>query len=176
MKRRALFLDRDGVINEDAGYVGTIDRFIFKNGIFDLLRAAQDKGYLLVVVTNQSGVARGHYSQADHEKLTAYMRAELGKRGISLDLCLACFDLKEAEIEAYRRDSFWRKPNAGMLMEATARLNIDPARSIMLGDGQRDMIAAKAAGVGTCILLSDKPTQLEGVRTVATFREIAEML
>ena len=176
MKRRALFLDRDGVINEEAGYVGTIDRFVFKDGIFDLLRTAQDKGYLLVIVTNQSGVARGMYSAADHAKVTEHMFGELRKRGIAIDLQLECFDLKEGVVEAYCNDSFWRKPNAGMLLEAIMRLNIDPARSVMLGDGERDMIAAQAAGVGTLLFLSDTPIKIEGVQTVSTLGEVAEML
>jgi len=176
MKRRALFLDRDGVINEDVGYVGTVDRFVFKAGIFDLLKQAQDKGYLLVVVTNQSGVARGMYSEADHFGLTAHMVSELCKRGITLDLCLACFYLNEACVEQYCRDSFWRKPNPGMLLEATSRLNIDPARSIMLGDKETDMLAAQAAGVGTCVLLADAPTQITGVQVVTALDDVVAIL
>jgi len=176
MKRRALFLDRDGVINEEAGYVGTVDRFVFQRGIFDLLRLAQDKGYLLVVVTNQSGVARGMYTEADHFALTRHMMAELRKQGVSIDLQLECFDLKEASVASYRNDSFWRKPNPGMIMEAIVRLNIDPARSMMLGDKETDMQAAQAAGVGTLFLFSGLPTQMAGVRTITSFDDVAVVL
>jgi len=178
MKRRALFLDRDGVINEDTGYIGSVDRFVFKNGLFDLMRYAQDRGYLLVVVTNQSGVARGMYTAQDHEAVMAWMVEALKREGISLDLHLTCYDLKDAPVEAYRRDSFWRKPNAGMIMEAIQRLNIDPACSVMLGDKVSDMQAAQSAGVETCLLLSEEkgdPTQ-EGFARATGFDEVLTAL
>lgn len=139
MKRRGLLLDRDGVINEDHGYVGTYDRFVFKAGIFPFLRAAQEKGYRLVVVTNQSGVARGYYTRADYEDLTARMQADLAAQGLRLDGVFACFESE---------GSFWRKPNPGMILEAALRFDLDLSRSALVGDKDSDMQAGRAAGVG----------------------------
>lgn len=151
---RGLLLDRDGVINVNREYVGTRDRFTFMLGIFPFLRAAQDLGYRLAIVTNQSGVARGMYTEKDYESLTAWMLDSFKKEGIAIELALACFEYKDGTIEKYKRESFWRKPNPGMIMEAAQRLHLDLPRSAMIGDNDRDMQAARAAGVGKLLLLS----------------------
>lgn len=150
---RGLFLDRDGVINRDDGYVGRSDRFAFMPHLFPFLREAQDRGYRLAIVTNQSGVARGFYSAEAFETLTGWMLGRLREEGIAIDLALACFEHPEGKVEAYLRESFWRKPNPGMILEAVQRLRVDPARSIMLGDSSRDLEAARAAGIGRLWLL-----------------------
>lgn len=172
-RSRALFLDRDGVINVDRGYVGAREKFDFMPGLFEFLRAAQDKGYRLVIVTNQSGVARGLYDEQDYEKLTAWMLDALRAEGIAIDLVLACFAFKDGEIPEYRRDSFWRKPNPGMILEAAQRLRLDLARSAMIGDQVRDLQAAQAAGIATCLLLSSgaMTRPMEGVISVRDFPE-----
>lgn len=146
--RRGLLLDRDGVVNRDDGYVGSADRFVFMPHAFSFLREAQDCGYRLAIVTNQSGVARGLYSAEAFEAVTGWMLERLQLEGITIDLALACFEHPEGKAEVYRRESFWRKPNPGMMLEAVQRLRLDPARSIALGDSVRDMEAARAAGIG----------------------------
>ena len=177
MLQRGLLLDRDGVINIDRGYVGTREQFEFMPGIFPFLQAAQDMGYRLAILTNQSGVARGLYTVADYEKLTAWMLKELAGQGISIDLVLASFEHPEGTLPKYRRETFWRKPNPGMVLEAVQRLRLDPARSAFVGDKVSDMEAAKAGGVGRCLYLSEeKGNAMEGVRMVRNFDQTLKAL
>lgn len=142
--RRALFLDRDGVVNEDLGYVHRIEDFHFRPGIFELCRAARTRGMALVVVTNQSGIGRGMYSEEDFAALTAWMCARFTAEGAPLDRVEHCPDVAPS-----RR----RKPGPGMILDAAAALGLDLAGSVMVGDRASDMAAAEAAGVGTRLLL-----------------------
>ncbi|HEU0117028.1 MAG TPA: HAD family hydrolase [Alphaproteobacteria bacterium] len=177
MRRRGLLLDRDGVINVDHGYVGTRAQFEFMPGIFGFLRAAQDRGYRLAILTNQSGVARGNYTARDHENLMAWMLKEMAKEGIAIDLTLACFEHIEGTVPEYRRESFWRKPNPGMVLDAVQKLRLDPARSAFLGDTMRDMEAAQAGGIKTCLWLESKITKAPtGVTLVRNFDEALKAL
>ncbi|MGE4350731.1 MAG: D-glycero-alpha-D-manno-heptose-1,7-bisphosphate 7-phosphatase [Bdellovibrionales bacterium] len=176
MKHKALFLDRDGVINEDTGYIGQIDRFRFQEGVFDFLRRVQDGGYLLVVVTNQSGVARGYYTEEDHKKLTRWMRERMAEQGVSLAGDYACFEHPDAQVERYRRQSFWRKPHPGMILQAAVDLSLDLGRSAMLGDGDRDLQAAAQAGVPKLILFGHGPSTVEGAICAETFDQVLEQI
>lgn len=175
MQKRGLLLDRDGVINIDHGYVGKQDQFQFMDGLFPFLRSAQDMGFRLAIITNQSGVARGTYSAEDYEKLTVWMLKELGRQGIAIDLVLACFEHIEGTIPYYRRESFWRKPNPGMVLDAIQKLHIDPARSAFLGDHERDMQAASAGGIGHCLYLN-KDNAPSGATQVASYDEALKVL
>lgn len=174
--RRGLLLDRDGVINVECGYIGGRDRFQWMPGLFPFLQMAQDRGYRLAVLTNQSGVARGMYTADDHVTLTKWMRAELGKQGIVIDHVFACYEHPEGADAAYRRESFWRKPNPGMVLEAIQKMRIDPARSVFLGDQMRDLEAAKAGGVGLRLLLGDRSPATDDVRQVRNFDEALQAL
>lgn len=158
-RSRALFLDRDGIINVDHGYVGSVERFVFREGIFDLTRTAQDLGYRLVVITNQSGIARGHYTEADFQALTRWMRAVFARQDIALAGVYHCPYLAGAPHPRYARDSFWRKPQPGMILEAAQSLDLDLARSVFIGDQPSDMAAAAAAGVGRRILVTGRPPE-----------------
>ena len=149
----ALLLDRDGVINQDHGYVATPERFEFCDGIFDLTRRAVDCGFRVVVITNQSGIARGYYSDDDFRALSAWMAGQFERRGVALAGIFHCPYLAEASRAGYGRDSFWRKPNPGMILEAARSLGLDRERSIFLGDQLTDMAAAAAAGIGTRVLI-----------------------
>ena len=155
MPYRALLLDRDGVVNVDHGYVGCRDRFAFMDGIFDLTRHAVDRGFRVVVITNQSGIARGYYSEAEFLELSAWMHGEFRNHGVELAGVFHCPYHRGGTVEHYARDSFWRKPAPGMILEAARGLNLDLARSVFLGDQPTDMEAAQAAGVGLRVLLSD---------------------
>ncbi|MGB9151522.1 MAG: HAD family hydrolase [Alphaproteobacteria bacterium] len=171
-KNRALLLDRDGVINLDHAYVGTIDRFEFMPGLFPFLRAVRDLGYRIAILTNQAGVARGKYSENDYASLTAYMLAELRREQIPVELVLACFEHPDGTVPAYTRESFWRKPNPGMVLEAVRRLDLDPATSAFLGDNLRDMQAAQSGGIGHCLwLTAEKAAAPAGVTLVKDFSE-----
>lgn len=176
MKRKALLLDRDGVINIDHGYVGEVSRFAFIPEIFELLAVARDKGYRIAVVTNQSGVARQLYTQADFEAVNAAMIEGLRRKGIELDLVLACFYHPEGFDPALKRTSFWRKPDHGMILEAALRLDLDLSRSIMIGDKTGDVEAGFAAGVGTCLLYHDKDELPSGGHRITNLKEALAFL
>lgn len=157
--RPALFLDRDGVINEDLDYVHRIADFRFRDGIFELCAAAQARGLALVVVTNQSGIGRGLYTEAAFHELTNWMLARFAERGIRFAGVEHCPDHPVHGLGPYRRDNPRRKPGPGMILDACAAHGLDPARSTMLGDRASDMQAALAAGVGTRILLAASPAE-----------------
>lgn len=171
MKRRGLFLDRDGVINEDVNFVGTVERFAFKQGIFAFLREAHGLGYCLVVATNQSGVARGLYTAEDHEAVTAHMLAALAREDITIDVVETCYHHKDGVVSPYNRASFWRKPSAGMILDAAQRLGIDLTRSAMIGDRESDMLAAQNAGIPVRLLLSASAALPDGAVRIASFDE-----
>ncbi len=135
---KALFLDRDGTINVDYGYVYQIEKFEFINGIFELCQKAQEKGYLIIVITNQSGIARNYYKDEDFYILNKFMIDEFASKGIKITDVFYCPDL----------DGERRKPNCGMFIEAKEKYNIDMKASISLGDKERDIEAAQKAGVG----------------------------
>jgi D-glycero-D-manno-heptose 1,7-bisphosphate phosphatase len=152
--RRALFLDRDGVINHDTGYCHRIEDFAFRDGIFALCAAAQARGMALVVVTNQAGIGRGLYGEAEFAALTAWMLARFAERGIAFAGVEHCPDHPTQGIGPHRRENPRRKPGPGMLLDAARTHGLDLARSVMVGDRATDMQAALAAGVPTRILLA----------------------
>lgn len=141
---KALFLDRDGTINVDYGYVCRTENFEFIDGIFELCRKAQSLGYKIIIVTNQSGIARGYFSDVDFHKLTVYMRQKFKEHGIDITDVFYCPDLSGKR----------RKPECGMFMEAQQKYDIDMHLSVSVGDKERDIIAATAAGVGKNFLFS----------------------
>ncbi len=147
LRRRALFLDRDGVINEDHGYVGSRERFDWTATSRAAIRAANDAGWHVFVVTNQSGIARGLYAEADAVALLDWMADEVRRDGGTIDDVRYCPHHTDAQVDAYRRDCDCRKPAPGMLNELIAAWDLDPARCAMVGDQPTDMQAAAAAGV-----------------------------
>lgn len=155
IKNKALFLDRDGVINIDFGHVFEKEEFQFVEGIFDLCKAAQSRGYLLIVVTNQAGIAKGFYSEEQFLELTKWMENEFQKRGIKITKTFYCPYHVEAKIEKYRKDSEDRKPAPGMILKAITEFNIDAKKSVMIGDKETDMQAADAAKIGKKFLFSE---------------------
>jgi D-glycero-D-manno-heptose 1,7-bisphosphate phosphatase len=149
----ALFLDRDGIVNLDLGYVHRIEDFIFRDGIFELCAAAQSRGSALVIVTNQAGIGRGHFTEADFHILTGWMLEQFSARGIAITGVEFCPDHPTHGIAAYRRDNPRRKPAPGMILDAAASLGLDLAASALIGDHATDMQAALAAGIPTRLLL-----------------------
>jgi D,D-heptose 1,7-bisphosphate phosphatase len=147
LHRRALFLDRDGVINHDHGYVGSRDRFEWTPGALETIVHATRAGWHVFIVTNQSGVARGLYNEAAVAALLDWIADEARRAGGTVDDWRYCPFHPEATIDAYRRASDWRKPAPGMLLDLIRAWEIDPARSVMFGDQDTDMRAAAAAGV-----------------------------
>jgi len=147
LRRRALFLDRDGVINVDHGYVGTRERFEWIPGALEAIRMASAAGWHVFVVTNQSGVARGYYAEDDVRALLDWIADEARVHGGTIDDARYCPYHPEATIEAYRRTHPWRKPAPGMLLDLMRAWDVAPGDAIMIGDQKTDMEAASAAGV-----------------------------
>ncbi len=151
---KALLLDRDGVVNVDHGYVCEVERFTFIDGIFTLTRRAMDRGYRIAVITNQSGIARGYYTEGRFLALSRWMAGQFERHGVTLAGVFHCPYHAAGSVAPYARESYWRKPNPGMILEAQRRLNLDLGCSLFLGDQPSDMAAAHAAGVGTRVLLA----------------------
>jgi D-glycero-D-manno-heptose 1,7-bisphosphate phosphatase len=152
-QNRALFLDRDGVINADRNYVWRIEEFEFLPGIFDLCRTAQEVGLVPIIATNQAGIGRGYYTEHDFQKLTEWMLAEFRARNIGIGRVYHCPYHPTAGIGEYRRESFDRKPNPGMILRAKDDFDLDLSRSVLVGDEDSDIEAGRAAGVAFNIKL-----------------------
>lgn len=158
---RALFLDRDGVINVDHGYVHAPEKFQFVDGVFDLVKAAKAAGFAVVVVTNQAGIARGYYSEEQFHRLSAWMCEQFERQGGSIDKVYFSPYHPTAGIGRYLKDDESRKPRPGMLLQARRELGVSLERSILVGDQPTDIEAGHAAGVGLNVLY------LEAGRSVA---------
>ncbi len=157
MKRTAVFLDRDGTIIEDLGYTGDPDRVRLIHGAADAIRRISQGGRLVVIVSNQSGVARGLFDETALARVHARVEALLQDQGARLDGAYYCpyLDGPEATVEAYRCDSELRKPKPGMLLQAARELNIDLSRSWMIGDSVCDVEAGARAGCRTILISRD---------------------
>jgi D-glycero-D-manno-heptose 1,7-bisphosphate phosphatase len=151
--RRALFLDKDGVINVDHGYVCTPERTEFVEGIFDVCRVATRRGHLVVVITNQAGIGRGYYSEREFLAYMDWVRSVFAERGAQLDAVYYCPHHPVHGVGQYLRVCECRKPAPGLILSAQHDLGIDLAHSVFVGDSPSDMQAGAAAGVGTCIML-----------------------
>ncbi len=154
MNPPALFLDRDGVVNDEVGYLYRPEDVRFVEGIFSLCRTAQSLGYKLVIVTNQSGIARGFYTQAQFHSLMDFFRAEFLREGITLGAVYHCPYHPEHGIGEFRRESEDRKPSPGMIFRAQRDLGLDLYRSILIGDRCSDVAAANAAHLQAAFLLA----------------------
>jgi D-glycero-D-manno-heptose 1,7-bisphosphate phosphatase len=145
--RPALFLDRDGVINVDRNYVFRAEDFEWIEGAVETVAAFNARGWFVFVVTNQSGIARGYYTEEQMEAVHAWLNAELAKQGARIDRIYHCPYHEEGTIERYRRDSYDRKPKPGMLIQAMTDFPVMKERSFLIGDKPADLEAAKAAGI-----------------------------
>ncbi len=145
---KALFLDRDGIINEDTKYLHKAEDVVFIDGIFELCRTAQQKGYILIVVTNQAGIARGYFTEKDVLTLHEWMKKQFAEKGIQISAFYYSPYHPSGVIEQYKKDSDCRKPKPGLFIQAVKDYNIDINQSLMVGDKQSDRI------------------QLEGLRSV----------
>lgn len=176
-KKPAVFLDRDGVINKDNGYVSQVDDFEFIEGVIEACIELKKKGYLIVVITNQSGIARGYFTEQQFHTLTEWMDWSMADRGVDLDGIYYCphhFEKGEGE---FKVDCECRKPKPGMLINAVDDLNIDVAKSILVGDKVSDIQAGIAAGVNKNYLVrSGKAITCEGEKMAdAIYCDLAEV-
>jgi D-glycero-D-manno-heptose 1,7-bisphosphate phosphatase len=152
VKNKAVFLDRDGVLNQEMGdYVCRFEDFhILEN--FETLKILQDRGYLLVVATNQGGLAKGWYSENELAKMHKHLKEEYQKHGIVITDIFYCPHHPD-----FTGDCDCRKPKPGLLLQGIEKYNIDPAKSYFIGDRERDMEAATAAGVKGILIDSNQP-------------------
>ena len=150
----ALFLDRDGVVNHEVGYLYLPTQVSFVDGIFPLCRTAQSLGYRLVIVTNQSGIARGLYATAQFEDLMAWMRQEFTREGAPLDAVYHCPYHPEHGIGEFKREHEDRKPSPGMLLRAARDHGLDLSRSLLIGDRCSDIAAANSSHLRQAFLLA----------------------
>ena len=145
--RPSLFLDRDGVINIDKGYVSQIADFEWVEGAKETIHRFNELGWLVFVITNQSGIARGYYTEDDMHTLHDWMIAQLSETGAHIDRIYYCPYHEEGEIAQYRKNSFDRKPSPGMLLQAMAEFPVKREASFLIGDKKTDIEAARAAGI-----------------------------
>lgn len=150
--RRALFLDRDGVINVDHGYVCSPNRTDWVPGIFELCEVARDCGYVIVIATNQAGIARGYFTESEFLEYTRWIHDEFAMRGVELLATVYCPHHPDAGKGEYRVACECRKPASGMFIAASRMLALAPGSSVMIGDKEGDLVAAKGAGVPTTFL------------------------
>lgn len=141
---KAVFIDRDGVINVEKDYVYKIEDFEFISGVFEACRYLQELGYMLIVITNQSGIGRGYYTQSDFEKLTSWMIDEFAKNGVKIAYVYHCPHAPKEECNC-------RKPKTGMIDTAVKEFDIDVTKSYLIGDKISDIECAKNAKIKSSI-------------------------
>ncbi|MBF8984851.1 HAD family hydrolase [Lutibacter sp. B2] len=145
--KKAIFLDRDGVINIDKNHVYKIEEFEFIDGVYKVLKFFQNMEYLIIVITNQSGIARGYYTEKDFNLLNNWMLEEFKKRGINITKVYYSPYHPIYGIGQYRKSTRCRKPNPGMILQAKDEFNIDLSKSILIGDQESDIQAGIKAGI-----------------------------
>lgn len=148
--KKALFLDRDGVINLEKNYVHTIEDFEFNEGIFDMCRKFQNEGYLIIVITNQAGIGRKLYDESDFGKLTKWMTDQFRRNGIMISKVYHCPHHPE-----FTGKCNCRKPEPGMIFKAAAEFNLEIPKCVLIGDNKSDIQAGYNAGMQKCFYYKD---------------------
>ena len=147
MSNKAFFFDRDGTLNVEVGYLYEIDKFKWIDGAVEAIKFCNDNRYLVIVVTNQSGIARGFYSETEVQQLHQYMNEELAHFNAHIDAFYYCPHHPQGTVDKYRLDCDCRKPKPKMIEDACRDYNIDKTKSFMIGDALRDVECAKSAGL-----------------------------
>jgi D-glycero-D-manno-heptose 1,7-bisphosphate phosphatase len=171
LSQKALFLDRDGVVNKNFHYVFDINKFEFMPGIFDLCSWAKSKDYLIIIITNQSGIGRQIFTLDQYYKLTDWMRSEFGDKGIKIDL-VTTSPIDPSNVLNSEELAFRRKPNPGMIMDACEIFNINKQKSILVGDSDTDIDAGVAAGIKTLVKIGGKVKNYNEVHYFSNLQEL----
>lgn len=173
--KKAVFLDRDGTVNKETGYLHKPDDFSFLPGVVEAIRIFRELGYMVIVVTNQSGVAHGYYEEEDVKRLHDHMDGLLALEGTSVDAYYYCPHHPEGARDDYRKICGCRKPAPGMIQQAAKVFDLDLARSICIGDKTIDAQAGMNAGVGRCALVKGiYPVDETIARSVPLFGNLLE--
>jgi len=162
MKQKAVFLDRDGVINDDTGhyYIYKPEDFRLNDGVIEGLKMLTDAGYKLIIVSNQGGVAKGIYTENDIRKVHEKLRDELTKHSLKLDAIYYCPHHESVS------ECDCRKPKPGMILNAIKEFNINPQESYLIGDSGRDITAGKNAGLKECFLIEKNSSIIPVCKTI----------
>lgn len=178
--KKALFLDRDGVINEDLAYVHKIECFNFIPGIFSLCKAALDKGYIIIVVTNQAGIGRGFYTEETFIELTKSVARIFLNNEIHITKTYFCPHHPKYGLGIYKKYCKCRKPEPGMFDLAATEFGIDMKSSMMVGDKMSDLRAAKTAGINNLVLFGDRTSNFSSdefpFNTRSNLKDIVELI
>lgn len=174
VSRKAIFLDRDGVINVDRAYVHSQKDTEWIDGIFEFCRSAADAGFLLIVVTNQAGIARGYYSEVEFLEYTRWVHGEFSRRGTPLLATYYCPHHPDAGNGVLRVVCGCRKPAPGMILSAAARFDVVLTQSVLIGNNLSDVEAGQAAGIRLCGLL-DESSEEKAVSGVLRSRSLQAM-
>ena len=169
--KKAIFLDRDGVINKEKNYLYKVEEFEFIDGVFETCRYFKNLGYLIIVITNQSGIARGIYSENDFIKLTDWMIKEFEKENVKIDKVYYCPHHPD-----FTGKCSCRKPEPGMILKAKSEFGIDLKNSILVGDKNSDIEAGLKAGVGRSFLITTGHKIVENKFQVPVLSNLIELI
>lgn len=173
---RAAFLDRDGVINRDKEYVYKVEDFEFLDGVFEACRRLDALGYKIVIVTNQSGIGRGYFSESDFHRLNEWMVKRFLEEGVTITGVYFCPDHPVHGVGIYKRESAYRKPGPQMIIEAANDHGLDLQASFVAGDKASDIQAGQAAGVGRCFFVGNPDILPCGMRNVKTYASLLDLV
>ena len=163
---KGLFLDRDGVINFDYSYVYTKENFIFRDEIFEICEIAQKNQFKIIVVTNQAGIGRGYFSNYEFKFITRYMLDTFKKRNIHINKVFYCPFHPEYGVRFYKKRSFFRKPNPGMILHGLNQFSINAKYSLMIGDKVTDRLAAEKANINNFVNSNNIQWNIKAIKII----------
>ena len=166
----ALFLDRDGIVNIDHGYINSISKIEFNNEIFEISRLFKQNNYKIVIITNQSGIGRGFISMDQYKEISALVLKKFDDEHCSVDLILTA-SMNPDDLTASKEEISLRKPSPGMILKAKTLLDLNLSKSLLIGDNVSDMQAGKSAGIPNLFLVNNSPELSDYYETYVNLKE-----